>query len=295
MTEQPDRIEDLLREAMRAHTAGAHPAPGLASKALRGAARGRRVQYAATAAASVAAVGAVTATGLVVQSSSHRGTSPSLGVVPSPSGTCFDTASPIAASASASSKAAASTAVALASRAPTFAGSSLPPASPGVGLDHPSMSTGPSQAIQAVTLADPAPGYPVRRGSDSVTPTGFGPSSDYWTATFLLAQRPGVSHTIEPGVVETDPTGPEATVLVIDGHPFDLDNPKTVEGVPVTGTTSVLGHEAWVTNACDQTDIFFSTGQFQVLLAAFPGGDDDAQETNIARLTAVAEQLRGLQ
>jgi hypothetical protein len=271
MTEQPDRIEDLLREAMRARTAGAHPAPGLARKALRGAARGRRVQLAATAAASVAAVGAVAATGVALQHGPRGGGAASTlgGGLPSPTGSCYDTASPKAALSAVSS--------------------------PGATHRSVTMSQVPSQQIQAVKLADPAPGYSLRREADSLAPTGFGPSSEYWTATFLLAQKPGVSHTLAEGAVETDPTGPEATVLVVDGHPFDLDDPATLEGVPVSGTTTVLGHDAWVTNACDQTDIFFSTGRFQVLLAGFPGGDDNAQATNIARLTAVAEKLQGLQ
>lgn len=288
MTEQPDRIEDLLRQAMRERTAGAHPSPGLARKALRGAARGRRVQYAATAAASVAAVGAVTATGVSLQHNA-RGGSGSAALasgLPSPTGRCYDTASPTAApsgSTAAPSRAPASGAIV-----------SSAVALPGASDRGATMSHAPSAAIQQVTLADPAAGYPFRRGADSLTPTGFGPSANYWTATFLLAQRPGVTTTLAQGVVETDPTGPEATVLVIDGHPFDLDNPTTLEGVPVSGATTVLGHQAWVTSTCDQTDIVFSTGRFQVLLAGFPGGGDDARATNIARLTAVAEQLHGL-
>lgn len=295
MSEQPDRIETLLRDAMRAYTANAHPTPGLAHRAVRRASRVRRAQYAASAAASVAAVGAVAATGLVVQTSSHRGASPSLGVVPSPSGTCFDTASPTPVSASASNTGIVGTAAAVASRAPSSAGASTAPASSAGGFSSPSTTNGPSRAIQGVTLADPAPEYPLRRGSDSVSLTGFGPSANYWTATFLLAQTPGATQTLSQGVVETQPTGPEATVLVVDGHPFDLDNPTTLESVPVAGTTTVLGRQAWVTSACDQTDIYFTTGRFQVLLAGFPGGDDAMSATNIARLKALADALEGLQ
>jgi hypothetical protein len=175
-----------------------------------------------------------------------------------------------------------------------MASASMAPASSVVGSSR-LLTSGPSDAIQAVRLADPAPGYPLRRGDDSVSPTGFGPSSDYWTATFLLAQTPGATRTLAEGVVETDPTSPEATVLVIDGQPFNLDNPRELEGVPVSGTTTMLGHRAWVTNACDQTDIVFSTGRFQVLLAGSPGGDDNARAANIARLTTLAESLQGLQ
>jgi len=282
MNDRPNDIEELLRSAMRAHTERAHPAAGLARKALRGAARVRRVQYAATAAASVAAVGAVTATGFALQTSPRGGSTPTLAEgPPSPSESCYNTASAVP---SAKMTGPAGT-----------AGSSTRTSSATTGdLDSPA-SGAPSQEIEAVKLADPAPFYALRRGDDALTPTGFGASSTYWTATYLLAQKPGVQHTFAKGGVEVDPAGPEATVLVIDGHPFDLDNPTTLEGVPVSGRTTVLGHQAWVTSACDQTDIVFSTGRFQVLLAGFPGGGTATSETNIARLEEVAAGLSGLQ
>ncbi|MGH8890947.1 MAG: hypothetical protein ACRDV3_14460 [Acidothermaceae bacterium] len=289
MTE-PERIEELLRAAMRARTDGTVVAPGLARTALRGAARGRRVQYATTAAASVAAVGAVSAVGVAVQHSWRGGAAPALGTIPSASSSCYDTASPTPGAPSASATAAVGSAPAsqaLGSMAP-----STPTLSPGA--DNPPMSHAPSQ-IEAVTLPDPAPGYPLRRGNDAVIPTGFGASSNYWTATFTLAQTPADSHTAANGVVDTEPAGPEATVLVIDGHPFDLANPTSIEGVPVSETTTVLGHKAWITSACDQTDVVFSTGRFQVLLAGFPGGNDSVRDANLVRLTALADALRGLQ
>ncbi len=275
MSEQPDRIENLLRNAMRAHVEDAYPGLGLARRALRGTARGRRAQYAATAAASVAAVGVVTAATVAVHQASRGGRDSAAlgGGVPSPSASCYDTASPTAGT-------------------PTPTGSAAIASSDQL-VNQPAQPDS-SQQIRAVSLADPAPGYPLRRGADSVTPTGFGPSSTYWTATFLLAQTPGAQRTMGDGAVETDPTGPEATVLVIDGHPFNLDHPTAIEGVPVSETTTVLGHEAWVTSACDQTDIVFSTGRFQVLLAGFPGGDDAARDMNVARLQAVAGALQGL-
>jgi hypothetical protein len=295
MSEQPDRLETLLRDAMRARVEGAFPAPGAARRALRGAQRGRRVQYAATAAASVAAVGVATATATGLHTAPGRGgTAATLGGgLPSPTGSCFDTASPIPAVSSAvtSSGPAGSISTYTVDTSPNSAGLTT---AAGQSLDQP-VQQGPSAQIRAVTLADPAPEYPLRRGSDSLTPTGFGPLTTYWTATSLLAQTPGAQHSIGGGGVETDPTGPEATVLVIDGHPFNLDNPTTIEGLPVSETTTVLGRQAWVTSACDQTDIVFSTGRFQVLLAAFPGGDDTVRDANVARLKAVAASIQGLQ
>lgn len=296
MNEQPDRIEQLLRGAMRARVEDAFPAPGTARRALRGAARARRVQYAATAAASVAVVGVVTATTVVVQGATRGGGSATLGDggLPSPTGSCFDTASPTPVASSEVTSGAISSASpsTMAAAKPTFSASTPPPNA--VYTELPAQQSASPQ-IRAVKLADPAPGYPLRRGADSLDPTGFGPSVTYWTATYLLAQTPGAQHSLDGGGIETDPTGPEATVLVIDGQPFNLDNPTTVEGLPVSETTTVLGHPAWVTSACDQTDIVFSTGRFQVLLAAFPGGDDSVRDANVTRLKTLAAALQGLQ
>lgn len=296
MSDQPDHIEHLLRGAMRAHVDGAFPAPGIARRALRGADRGRRVQYAATAAASVAAVGVVTATTVLVHQTagSGGGTAALASGLPSPTGSCFDTASPtpIASSAVTGSEIPLAGPSTTAVAPPTSsASSSLPNA---FYSEQPARQS-PSAQIRGVSLRNPAPGYPLRRGADSLAPTGFGPSSTYWTATYLLAQTPGAQHSIGNGAVEVDPTGPEATVLVIDGHPFNLDNPTTIEGLPVSETITVLGRPAWVTSACDQTDIVFSTGRFQVLLAAAPGGDDTVRDANVARLKELAAALEGLQ
>jgi hypothetical protein len=183
----------------------------------------------------------------------------------------------------------------LASKALASATGPTPPVSPGTLTGNRPMSQAPSQQIQAVSLADPAPGYPLRRGADAVVPTGFGPSANYWTATFTLAQALPAAHTATSGVVQTEPTEHGATVLVIDGHPFDLSNPTRIEGVPVSGTTTVLGHKAWITSACDQTDVVFSTGRFQVLLADFPGGDNTVAHANLASLQTLAAALHGLQ
>ena len=304
MSDQPDHIEHMLRSAMRAHVEGAFPAPGIARRAVRGADRGRRVQYAATAAASVAAVGVVTATTVVVHQTagSGGGTSALASGLPSPTGGCFDTArpTPLASSDVATGKTPVPVLTPIKSAvssmtSPTSPTSSTVAASASAQvLDQP-MRQGPSQQIRAVSLPNPAPGYPLRRGGDSLAPTGFGPSAEYWTATYLLAQTPGAQHSVGNGAVEVDPTGPEATVLVIDGHPFNLDNPTTIEGLPVSETTTVLGHPAWVTSACDQTDVVFSTGRFQVLLAAAPGGDDTVRDANVARLKELAAALEGLQ
>lgn len=296
MSEQPDRIEQMLRGAMRAHVQDAFPAPGMARKALRGAERGRRVQYAATAAASVAAVGVVTATTVVVHDNTRGGAGSATlaGGLPSPTGSCFDTASPTPFASSDVVSGKTPVPAVSPTMSPATSASSVASSASAQVLDQP-MRQGPSQAIRGVTLANPAPGYALRRDSDSLAPTGFGPSSEYWTATYLLAQTPGARHTIGNGAVEVDPTGSEATVLVIDGHPFNLDNPTTIEGLPVSETITVLGRQAWVTSACDQTDIVFSTGRFQVLLAAAPGGDDTVRDANVARLKEVAAALKGLQ
>jgi hypothetical protein len=146
-----------------------------------------------------------------------------------------------------------------------------------------------SAAITAVSLPDPAPGFPLRRETDGVHPTGFGPGSTFWTATFLLGVTPPDLSTPTPGVVTGTPTAAEATVLVIDGHPFDLSAPTRIDDVPVAGTTQVQGQTALVTKSCDQTDLYFSTGRFQVLIAGFPGS------TDVETLVTLGNAIHGLQ
>lgn len=295
-------IEDLLRVALKQQTEQLMTTPGLARRALRGAGRTRRVQYAAT--ATVAALGTTAAVGVVDHN--HLGRTSAAGP-----GACFGAAKPAVSSGPTSLEGAApSPSLRLlwsSSGAPVFSAAATAVGSPGPVIDgspaststaalSPTVSSTPasvavgseSAQIKAVTLPDPAPGYPLRRAPDSVGLTGFGPGATYWSATFLLAVTTGATTSLGAGVSEVDPTGPEATVIVADGRPYDLSSPTSIQSVPVVKTLTVQGHPAYLTEACDQTDLYLSTGRFQVLVAGSGG-------TTVNKLVALENALTGLQ
>jgi hypothetical protein len=263
-------IEDLLRAAMKDHTERLSNAPGIAQRAIRRADRVRRAQYAAT--ATVAALGTTAAVGVVTHNAGSQTTA-------SGPGACL--------SSSAASAAPASSGASVSGSATVTSSASV--ASPAAATA--------SAAIAAVRLPNPAPGFPVRRLPDAVGTTEFATSTtQYWTATFLLGVTPGVtsspgpvaSGSNAPTVTEVDPTGPQATVQVIDGHPDDLSAPTSIEGMPVIGTRQLQGHRAYVTASCDTTDLYLTTGQFEVAETGFGG-------TTLDQLIALEGALTGLQ
>lgn len=303
-----DDIEESLRAAMREQTAHLAVPAGLARTALRQAKRRGRVQQAASVTAAVAVAGAGVTGGVWAHGRTTRGSAGGASTLAggtlagpassaSPTASCYDTTSPtpyVIASPSAGSVTAGSAAPGSSSQpskaarpaktAPVVAGPVAGSGAPSAG--EPAAGSA-SAAIGGVRLPDPAPGFSLRRGTDSVDPTGIGDGT-YWTATFLVAEKPGLTSTPAPGIVEVEPTGPEATVLVSDGHPFALSSsPSEIDGIPVTGTVTVHGYRGYVTRTCDQTDIYFTSGRFDVLLAGFG--------TNDAQLVALGNAIEGLQ
>jgi hypothetical protein len=286
-------IEDLFRAAMKDQTEHLMTMPGIARRALRSAGRTRRVQYAAT--ATVAALGTTATVGFV--NHNHFGRTSAAGP-----GACFNTSSASAADSPAAAEASVDPLDLIVKTTPEVASPIALPASPAplqsslnYGINGSAAPTSgdavvstESAQIKAVTLPDPAPGYPLRREPDSVAMNSFDSNVNYWSAVFLLGVTPGATASLGAGAVEVDPTGPEATVIVADGHPFDLSSPTSIGGVPVASTLTVQGHPAYLTEACDQTDLYLSTGRFQVEVAGFGG-------TTITKLVALENALTGLQ
>lgn len=101
-------------------------------------------------------------------------------------------------------------------------------------------------ALSRVTLPAPAPGFPVRRGDDTVV-NEFA-SGAAVTRVILLAVTPGVTTTLAPGVVDTRPTGQEATLMVTcaGAFPTTPDDVRAAKQYPVIGTTTVLGQPATI-------------------------------------------------
>lgn len=271
-------IEDLLRTAMKDHTEQLMTAPGIARHAIRRAGRTRRAHYAAT--ASLAALGTTATVGVVSHHAFTR--TPPTGRQGVCDGAISAAASDLTAQAVAGLASPAASPVASPATSPFPASSA---ATFGSGSDS---SSAASAAIKAVRLPNPAPGFPLRREPDSVTENEFGPDGEFWTATFLLGVTPGRTVGSGPGFVEVDPTGKEATVLVSDGHPFDLSSPTTIDSLPVMRTLEVQGHEAYVTATCEQTTIYLTTGRFQVEVTGFGG-------TTVGEMVELENSLSGLQ
>jgi hypothetical protein len=134
------------------------------------------------------------------------------------------------------------------------------------------------EALKAVSLPDPAPGFGGRRGPDGVSlTTGLGsrPDLPYWTATFLVGSP--------------DATGPQASVIVGD---FPLADAVAIptEGAepgPTSTGRTVQGHPAYVTTGSDQIVLSFRTSRFTVMVVGGYGATEDM-------LVTLAESLRNI-
>jgi hypothetical protein len=259
----------------------------------------RRAQFAATATATAAAIGTVAAVG----AGGHRTASrqPGLGVLGAPpisspagSATVPGLLAPVA---TPSASAVISSPPAAASALPTTASSVLaspvpmPTTSVGASSIAPvkgSSSNFPAE-IAAVALPNPAPGFPLRRMPDQVDEEGFGPSLTIPSAVFLLGTTPDRVTPLPSGGTESDPAGPEATIIVVDGHPFDLSAPKIIEDESVTGSVTLPGGlTGYLTKTSDQLTLYVQTGRFQVLVAGW-------QITSVDPLVTLFGALTGLQ
>ncbi len=150
----------------------------------------------------------------------------------------------------------------------------------------------PPADVAAVALADPAPGFPLRRWSDGAELTSMAGGRDFWVATFGVALRPEITSTDSAGSVSGEPTGPEATVMV-GAFPLPaMAADGTIEGHPVVATVPVAGVTGHVTRFTEKTSdlaqLFFSSGRFSVEITGFGGVTPD-------QLVALGNALTGLQ
>src|SRR4051794_3056751 len=181
-------LEQLLRDAMDEHTSSAPPVrTGMAHAALRGSRRTRRLQTAAIGGTSVAAAAVVVASASLGGGSGSAVGTPGAAAVATTTSqaptSAAATSAPLATKVAAASSAAAP--VTAPSSAPAV-GAALPPNDPAAKGGH-----GPA-ALDAVTLPDPAPGFPLRRWPDAGSqPTGLGlGGGTYWTKGFGLGVTP---------------------------------------------------------------------------------------------------------
>jgi len=144
----------------------------------------------------------------------------------------------------------------------------------------------------AVTLPDPAPGFPVRRWTDELVQESVGGGAVTWSKLFGLAVTPGAETSTSDGGTTTTPTGPEITLRVSEsvvagpvdgrvfGNPVDATSRVTVAGVE--GTVSRYSEEG-----TDWVLLSFRAAGFHVEV----GGNGEVTD---AQLVALGEALTGL-
>jgi hypothetical protein len=148
----------------------------------------------------------------------------------------------------------------------------------------------PPADIAAVSLANPAPGFPIRRWKDDLYPEFSTPGrAQHWVALFGLAVRPEITSTPSPGLISARPNGPEVTIFV-----GDYPTPVHLEGLgsrPVSGSPAVagvVGHLAEYTEKGTTFSVlYFSTGKFTVEIIG--------AGVTTAQLVALGDALTGLQ
>jgi hypothetical protein len=128
--------------------------------------------------------------------------------------------------------------------------------------------------LQSVTLADPAPGFPVRRAADGLEqmPMGEG-GATVWVRSFLLATAPAAETTDAAGNVSGTPTGPEVTVFVGALAKVRPDLDGTIDGAPLVASPAVAGVVGYLTQDAEKgtprTTLYFSNGAFRVEIHGF--------------------------
>ncbi len=128
-------------------------------------------------------------------------------------------------------------------------------------LSH-SVSIG--EALSAVTLPDPAPGFPYRHGPDGAPhlSTVYGSPGPYWVRIFRVGTQPEQMSTSSGGTVSATPTGTEA-VVVVGAFPLPrtYGAGHTVSAHPeVAGVvgTAITGQE----KGRPFVELFFKSGRF---------------------------------
>jgi hypothetical protein len=148
----------------------------------------------------------------------------------------------------------------------------------------------PPADLAAVSLPNPAPGFPLRRWADDVSPETSGPGKpDRWVATFGLAVQPEPTSTRTPGMPSGVPNGPEVTIFVgAYSTPVHLSGlgSRALAGAPTVA--GVTGHLAEYTEKGTTFSVlYFTTGKFTTEII----GNNVTTE----QLIALGDALTGLQ
>jgi hypothetical protein len=168
------------------------------------------------------------------------------------------------------------------------------PSSASITLDPGELSAAARARLMAVSLPDPAPGFPVRRWADPqrITPEGSGDGTASWTRVWGLAERPYRQETSADGQVTEVPTGPEVTLRV--GY-FPMPRHGQGQGFYATETfvedVDVAGGRGWITTTSDKgtrvRSLYLDAGDLSVVIVGMGG-------VSTAQLVALGDSLRGL-
>ncbi len=138
----------------------------------------------------------------------------------------------------------------------------------------------PPADLAAVSLPDPAPGFPYRRWTDEVSVTSLGADqTPQWVTTFGLGVRP-------------EGTSNSAEITILVGHfalPALADG--SIEGNPVIASPHVAGVVGHVTSYSEKgtprSALYFSTGRFSVEVYGF-------EDVSTDQLVALGNALDGI-
>jgi hypothetical protein len=170
---------------------------------------------------------------------------------------------------------------------------SVEPSTIEVDLDPGALTAAQRARLMAVSLPDPAPGFPVRRWADPerISPTlGIGEASA-WTRNWGLAVTPYRQVTGSDGQVSEVPTGPEVTLTVgyfpLPAHGKGLSGGRE----RLVADVDVAGGRGWVTTGSDKGSptrhLYVAVGDLSVWIDGIDG-------VSTAELVALGNALRGL-
>jgi hypothetical protein len=168
------------------------------------------------------------------------------------------------------------------------------PSSGVMDLDPGELTAAERARLMAVSLPDPAPGFPVRRWADPqrITPEATGDGTASWTRVWGLAETPYRQETSADGQVTEFPTGPEITLRV--GY-FPMPRHGQGQGIYATETfvedVDVAGGRGWITTTADKgtrvRSLYLDAGDLSVVIVGMGG-------VSTAQLVALGDSLRGL-
>ncbi|HVU73876.1 MAG TPA: hypothetical protein VHE83_13005 [Mycobacteriales bacterium] len=276
MTRFEDRLTDLLRDA----SDGVDVSPSLTRTVLADARRAQRKTVVLGAGAGLLGTGVVAAGAFALAAPTHQK---------------LEVATPGAAAGTSSGPVVGPTA----SANGIDCGPAPTAKAPGADARAPRGKLGPAAPVKpagldAISLPDPAPGFPVRRDKDSsfVQSGGDGTEKLEWTRFFAVEQSPVHTQQLGCGSYESSPTGPEATIMVMSRADVPPSDGRTFEGtIAVDGTTTALGHTAYIGHDKGSDDGWVAVQASNDKWTVIASGDSG---TTVDQLVTLIDAIEGI-